>query len=289
MEEQMKEWPEPFSTTDGKTSMLATMQEQVKEWLDQDKVDLFLGYKMVQKHPLPHCFTKDNLDEVDELIAGQARYSLEKIATKIAAERPEIKIGLLARDCNQRALNVLYVWNQLNPDNLETINVNCCPSKLKEHGDCSYLEPEQVGSFKKMIGIDNIIEVKAAEEFSQEDRFNRWMYEFQKCLKCYGCRNICPVCFCEECSLEHTDLIATGSIPPEVPIFHLVRAVHMGGRCIDCGLCEDTCPVDIPLRLLYRKVNETVEDVFGYVTGTNADQSPFNLLGDEVTLKLKPL
>ncbi|MBW2574192.1 MAG: hypothetical protein JRC56_01925 [Deltaproteobacteria bacterium] len=269
--------------------MLVTMQEQVKEWLDQDKVDLFLGYKMVQKHPLPHCFTKDNLDEVDELIAGQARYSLEKIATKIAAERPEIKIGLLARDCNQRALNVLYVWNQLNPDNLETINVNCCPSKLKEHGDCSYLEPEQVGSFKKMIGIDNIIEVKAAEEFSQEDRFNRWMYEFQKCLKCYGCRNICPVCFCEECSLEHTDLIATGSIPPEVPIFHLVRAVHMGGRCIDCGLCEDTCPVDIPLRLLYRKVNETVEDVFGYVTGTNADQSPFNLLGDEVTLKIKPI
>jgi len=156
-----------------------------------------------------------------------------------------------------------------------------------------------------MIGIDNIIEVKAAEEFSQEDRFNRWMYEFQKCLKCYGCRNICPVCFCEECSLEHTDLIATGSIPPEVPIFHLVRAVHMGGRCIDCGLCEDTCPVDIPLRLLYRKVNETVEDVFGrllyrkvnetvedvfgYVTGTNADQSPFNLLGDEVTLKIKPI
>ena len=289
MEEQMKEWPEPFSITNGKTSMLATMQEQVKDWLDQDKVDLFLGYKMVQGHPLPHCFTKDNLDEVDDLIVGQARYSLEKIATKIAAEHPEMNIGLLARDCNQRALNVLYVWNQLNPDNLQTINVNCCPSKLKEHGDCSYLEPEQVGSFKKMVGIDNIMEVKAAEEFSQEDRFNRWMYEFQKCIKCYGCRDICPVCFCEECSLEHTDLIATGSIPPEVPIFHLVRAVHMGGRCIDCGLCEDACPVDIPLRLLYRKVNETVEDVFGYVTGTHAEQSPFNLLGDEVTLELKPI
>ena len=289
MEEQMKEWPEPFSTTDGKTSMLATMQEQVKEWLDQDKVDLFLGYKMVQEHPLPHCFTKDNLDEVDELIAGQARYSLEKIATKIAAERPEIKIGLLARDCNQRALNVLYVWNQLNPDNLETINVNCCPSKLKEHGDCSYLEPEPAGSFKKMVGIDNNMDVAAAEEFSRQERFSRWMYEFQKCLKCYGCRNICPVCFCEECSLEHTELIATGEIPPEIPIFHLVRAVHMGGRCIDCGLCEDACPADIPLRLLYRKVNATVEDEFGYETGSRSDQSPFNLLGDEVTLEPKPL
>jgi formate dehydrogenase subunit beta len=186
-------------------------------------------------------------------------------------------------------LNVLYIWNQLNPENIKTIGVNCCPSKLKEHGDCSYLEPEHAPPIKRNIGIDNNMDVKIAEEFNQEERFNRWMYEFQKCIKCYGCRDICPVCFCKECSLEHTDLIATGSIPPEVPIFHLVRAVHMGGRCIDCGLCEDACPVDIPLRLLYRKVNEIVSEVFDYTTGTSADQSPFNMLGEEVTLKPKPI
>ena len=265
------------------------MQEQVREWLEQGKVDIFLGYKMIQDHPLPYCFTKDNLDEIGDLIVGKARYSLEKMATKIAAEHPELKIGLLVRDCNQRALNVLYVWNQLRPDNIETISLNCCPSKLKEHGDCSYLEPEKAAPLKMMIGIDNNMDVKTAEEFGQKDRYSRWMYEFQKCLKCYGCRDICPVCFCKECSLEHTDLIATGSIPPEVPIFHLVRAVHMGGRCIDCGLCEDACPVDISLRLLYRKVNDIVSDVFDYKTGTSADQSPFNMLGEEVTLKPKPI
>jgi formate dehydrogenase (coenzyme F420) beta subunit len=265
------------------------MQEQVRELLEQDRVDIFLGYKMVQGHPLPHCFTKENIDEIDELIVGNARYSLEKMATKISAEHPDLKIGLLTRDCNQRALNVLYVWNQLNPDNIATISVNCCPSKLKEHGDCSYLEPEPAGFLKKMVGMDNNMDVEAAEAFSQKDRFDRWMYEFQKCIKCYGCRDICPVCFCKECSLEHPDLIATGTIPPEVPIFHLVRAVHMGGRCIDCGLCEDACPANISLRLLYRKVNEIVSDVFEYKTGIRADQSPFNMLGDEVTLELKPI
>ena len=289
MEEQMKKWLEPFSTTDGKPSTLATMQEQVKEWIDQDKIDVFLGYKMVQGHPLPHFFTKNNLDEVDDLIGGQARYSLEKIATKIAAEKPDIKIGLMVRDCNQRALNVLYVWNQLNPENVETINLNCCPSKLKKHADCSYLESEKSAVYKKEVGIDNNMDVEDAEAFDMEQRFKRWMYEFSKCIKCYGCRDICPVCFCKECSLEHPELIATGTLPPENPIFHLVRAVHMGGRCIDCGLCEDACPVDIPLRLLYRKVNATVEDEFGYETGSRSDQSPFNLLGDEVTLEPKPL
>ncbi len=265
------------------------MQEQVKEWLEQGKVDIFLGYKMVEGHPLPHFFTKDNLDEVNELITGQVRYPLEKIATKIAAQDPDIKIGLLVRDCNQRALNVLYVWNQLNPENVETISVNCCPSKLKEHADCSYLEPQKSGPYKKKVGVDNDMDLEEVEVYDQQERFTRWIYEFRKCIKCYGCRNICPVCFCKECSLEHGELISTGDLPPEIPIFHLVRAVHMAGRCIDCGLCEDACPVDIPLRLLYKKVNEIVVDVFDYQTGTSPSQSPFNILGDKVTLELKPI
>jgi formate dehydrogenase subunit beta len=266
------------------------MKEQVKQWLEQGKVDIFIGYKMKEGHPLPHYFTRDNLEEVDDLVVSQARYSLEKLAQNITLENPEIKIGLLTRECNQRALNALYVWNQLNPGNMETINMNCCPSDLKEHGDCSYLAPEMSGSYKKQVGIDNSISVEEAESFDKDESFGRWMYEFSKCIKCYGCRNVCPVCFCNECGLEHPDLIATGSdLAPEAPIFHLVRAVHMAGRCIDCGLCEDACPVDIPLRLLYRKVNRLVKDIFDYKTGTDAGQSPFNMLGDKVSLELKPL
>ena len=265
------------------------MNAQVKRWLNDGMVDLFLGYKMVMGHPLPHCFVKEKIDEVDDLVTGPARYALEKIATHIAAAKPDIKIGMLARDCSQRALNVLYIWNQLDPDRIETLNVNCCPSNLKAHPDCSYLEPKTPGPLKQQLGMDNTLGPQDAEHHSQEERFSRWMYEFQKCIKCYGCRNICPVCFCKECSLEHTDLIQTGALPPEVPIFHLVRAVHMAGRCIDCGLCEDACPVDIPLRLLYRKVNDIVVQVFDYETGTSADQSPFNLLGDTVTLETKPI
>lgn len=88
------------------------------------------------------------------------------------------------------------------------------------------------------------------------------------------------MCFCRECSLEHEDLVETGSVPPEVPLFHLIRAVHMAGRCIDCGLCEDACPVDIPLRLLYRKTNLIVKDLFDYETGSSLLQPPFSILGE---------
>lgn len=260
------------------------MKTEVKRWLQEGLVDLFLGYKMVMGHPLPYSFGPENLEELDDLVDGPARYSLEKLATHIAARQPGIRIGLVARDCNQRALNVLYVWNQLQPEQIKTMAVNCCPSNLKDHGDCSYLSSAKTGTTKQAIGIDNRLVPADLDPLGQAERLSRWMYEFQKCIKCFGCRNICPVCFCKECSLEHGELIGKGALPPEIPIFHLVRAVHMAGRCVDCGLCEDACPVDIPLRLLYRKVNDIVQNVFDYKTGSGAEQSPFSILGDKVTL-----
>ena len=265
------------------------MKEEVKQWLQEGRVDIFLGYRMMEGHPLPHAFVKDRLQEVDELISGDARYPLEKLAAKIADKQPGIKIAILARDCNSRALNVLSIWNQLAPGKVETLDLNCCPSNLKEGAECSYLKPPKTGFHKKQVGIDSQCDLEDFENNNQQERFTRWINEFQRCIKCYGCRNICPVCFCEECSLEHPDLVRTGDLPPEIPIFHLVRAVHMAGRCIDCGLCEEACPVDIPLRLLYRKVNQIVSDIFDYRPGSSLEQSPLSVLGDTVPPEPEPL
>jgi ferredoxin len=265
------------------------MKAKVKEWLLKGKVDIFIGYKMVEGHPIPHCFVKDRLAEVDDLIAGAARYPLEKIATALAAENPDVKIGMLARDCTQRALNVLYIWNQLDPDHVKTIPLTCCPSNLKEPVQCSYLKDEDSTCEGKTVGIEKNMDIKAFEALDPEERFKKWTYEFEKCIKCYGCRDICPVCFCKECSLEHPDLVNTGDIPVETPIFHLVRAVHMAGRCIDCGLCEEACPMDIPLRMLYRKVNQIVSDVFDYHAGTSPSESPFNIVGERLALEPRPI
>jgi len=54
-------------------------------------------------------------------------------------------------------------------------------------------------------------------------------------------------------------------------------------------LCEEACPAEIPLRVLYSKVNEIVKEVFGYETGIGLNRSPLNLLGKEVTLEPKPI
>jgi len=265
------------------------MKEKVRALLQSDKVDVVLGYRMRDGHALPHFFTKDKIHEVDELATESDRYPLETMAVDLATENPKMKIGLILRDCNRRALNILCIWNQIDPANIEILDVGCCPSGLKQNAHCSYLNPEKPGAYKLQNGLDHRMTVEDYETYDQQERFQRWMYEFEKCIKCYGCRNICPVCFCQECSLEHPELVGNGGWPHDVPLFHLVRAVHMAGRCVDCGLCEEACPVDIPLRLLYRKVNDIVVEIFDYETGTSRCQSPFNILGEEVVLEPKPM
>lgn len=63
----------------------------------------------------------------------------------------------------------------------------------------------------------------------------------------------------------------------------------MAGRCIDCSLCEENCPAYIPLRVLYKKGNLLVKELFEHDTGSPATgPSPWKILGDEPTLEIKP-
>ena len=131
------------------------MINQAKALLEQGKIDIFLGYKKIDNHDIPHAFTRENLAELSELTVSDNRYPLEKTALNLSKANPAIKIGMIARDCNQRALNVLYINNQLKQENIETVTINCCPSKQKDVADCSYLKPLQAGLSKTKYGIDS--------------------------------------------------------------------------------------------------------------------------------------
>ncbi|NLI83383.1 MAG: 4Fe-4S binding protein [Deltaproteobacteria bacterium] len=263
------------------------MREQIRSWLESGEMDAFLGFKEVEGHPIPHLFSKANLAELEGLIVNAPRYPLETLVAEMLQSQPGMKLGVLGDETTRRALNVLSIWNQVSPESVRVID----PDQFapEEKGARKVFRVSEPGPVKLERGIDNRLGVDAIQALDGDDRVRRWMYEFQKCIKCYGCRNICPVCFCKECSLEHQDLISTGTVLTEVPIFHLVRAVHMAGRCIDCGMCEQACPADIPLRLLYRKVNSIVMELFDYENGLSSDQPPLSVLGEKVVLELKPI
>ena len=90
--------------------------------------------------------------------------------------------------------------------------------------------------------------------------------------KNYGCREACPLCFCEDCCLEaEGPEWVPGGYTPAAPFFHLTRMVHMVDACTNCGQCSDVCPCEIPVSKVWSTVNNKVRDVYGYIPGFDTD------------------
>lgn len=100
------------------------------------------------------------------------------------------------------------------------------------------------------------------------DVFHKYEDEFSKCMKCYGCREACPLCFCEDCCLEADGPEwVPGGFTPAAPFFHLTRMVHMVDSCTNCGQCSEVCPCEIPVAKVWSTVNNKIKETYGYMAG----------------------
>lgn len=117
------------------------------------------------------------------------------------------------------------------------------------------------------------------------DVLSEYKDELSKCMKCYGCREACPLCYCEDCCLEaEGPEWVPGGYTPAAPFFHLTRMVHMADACTNCGQCSDVCPCEIPVSKIWATVNNKVKDVFGYYSGVDNDEPlPFTQFEDTGT------
>ena len=103
-----------------------------------------------------------------------------------------------------------------------------------------------------------------------------WAEEFSRCVKCYACRQVCPMCSCPECLYERDDVTFAGPAIRlnEKRAFHLGRAYHLAGRCIGCNECEQVCPVDLPIGLLNLKIASVLNESYGFRAGKKPCTSP---------------
>ena len=146
---------------------------------------------------------------------------------------------------------------------------------------CEYPDaPEHdcfIGIPRKKVNVPDAY--KTIEDFGKKSAEERWAYikeEYSKCIRCYACRNVCPSCYCPECFVDQNDPQWIGKTPEVTDsiIFHLIRNLHIAGRCVDCGACVSACPVDLDLRIMSKKVEKEIKDRFDYIAGTDINEKP---------------
>jgi formate dehydrogenase subunit beta len=100
------------------------------------------------------------------------------------------------------------------------------------------------------------------------ERLESIMKETSRCIRCYACVENCPICYCTECSTKKAYLVPPGEVPPNF-MFHLIRFMHVSDSCINCGQCEELCPMEIENARLMHMVQSDLEGVFGYKPGVD--------------------
>lgn len=114
------------------------------------------------------------------------------------------------------------------------------------------------------------------KDMPPEERWRFWQQEFERCTRCYACRNICPACFCRRCFTEESEPEWLKPMPrwQDNLMFQVIRNIHVAGRCTDCGECQRACPVNIPLRSLTRDMYDIVDDLFKFKSGMDKEAAP---------------
>jgi formate dehydrogenase (coenzyme F420) beta subunit len=142
--------------------------------------------------------------------------------------------------------------------------------------DCLYPNPViydcLVAEAKQPTG-NRFQKVADFEKLSNQERIAFFLAEFDKCIRCYACREVCPFCYCKECFTDSSNpkWIDRGVESTDKTMYLLIRAFHMVGRCVDCGACHRVCPTGVNLNLLMNKIASDLKGNFQFEAGVNPE------------------
>jgi formate dehydrogenase subunit beta len=129
---------------------------------------------------------------------------------------------------------------------------------------------------QEQTDVDPYADVKAIEAMDSEEKWNFFEDLLSPCIRCYACRNACPLCYCPTCFVDESkpQWVGKSQDALDVRTFHFLRAFHCAGRCTDCGACERACPVGINMRTLTKKLNKDCLEEYGWEAGLSLDSRP---------------
>jgi len=271
------------------SELIDKIRAKARELLQGGRVNCFIGYEEGSRGRARPAFIYDPQDAErliwDERCVHNLVVYLHQFKGPLRRGEEPPRVGILVKPCDSRSLNVLFCEEQIERERVYVVGVTCDGVRTNGRPQercrrCAERVPLVydivMGGVPNVLGRDDYADVTKLEQMSPRERLAFWTKEFDRCIRCYACRQACPACYCFECVAEQLDPAWMGIAIdlPQKQFFHVMRAYHLAGRCSGCSACEEACPMGIPLSLLNRKVAREVEALFGYKAGQDAETPP---------------
>ncbi len=260
-----------------------TIQEQyktrVRELLSSGTVKMVIGYKAGTTADRRRPLFIRTPEEADQLLLDSA--CIANLSGYLIAEgllSDEKRVGIFLKPDGIRTINILAAEAQLNIEQIIVLGFDITGQEV------TALQGETAGDFSALIesikeGAPEALKnplIDQLEQLNPKERFAYWQAEFSRCIKCYACRQACPMCYCRRCIVDcnQPQWVNTSSHTLGNFEWNIVRAFHLSGRCVGCGNCDRACPVNIPLRLINARMAQEVLGSFDHLAGMSDTQEP---------------
>ncbi len=278
------------------------IQNKAHELLESNQVDCVIGYEQGPRGRIRPIFIFEP-DQTKRLVWNQncthnlTTYLHDKLRSIQKNENP-YRVAIVVKPCDSKSINVQIAEKRYNRDQLHVIGLACDGihkgagyglSTGEYQSRCLGCSDRSPVVYDTLLGdpdsikpdIHNIDENLAIlDAMTPHERMDFWLNHFDRCIRCYACRQVCPNCDCPICLYERDDSLWVGFNIElnEKRTFHLGRAFHLAGRCVGCDECERVCPMKIPISLLNRKLVKEVKTVLGHKTGMAPVPSPITTI-----------
>jgi formate dehydrogenase (coenzyme F420) beta subunit len=283
--------------------MINELRRTCRQLLQDGTVRVVIGYGQVAAgdRVFPVFITKP--EDVDQLVWNEHCFAnLTKYLTRKETQALG-KAAICVKGCDERAIVVLEKESQIDRSQLVVIGLACDgvgDPRLPKCESCDVHTPRRAdvvigqslsnanvpllgtssASIEKSTGnINTTGRYAALEEFMKntpEERLAYWTSELSRCIKCYACRQACPMCYCRQCIVDkNRPVVVCSSATLKGNIaWQITRAFHLAGRCVGCDECTRVCPVGIDLRLLNLSLAKAAEENFSFRAGIDPNTDP---------------
>jgi ferredoxin len=251
---------------------MTSLITRAKELLENKTVQVVIGYEagptgLARPAFITDPSKTDTLIYDDRCIQNLAVYLTKKEVKNFG------KMAIVATLPVMRSIMMLISEEQVSGDNIVVLGISA-DGNLLDFADIQvmkgYIDKSDLANPAKYAEL-----LAELNKLTPEEKFAYWQKELSKCIKCYACRQACPMCYCTRCSVEVNQ-------PQWIPVqsnthgnmeWHILRAMHLAGRCISCGECGRACPVGIPCHLLTMQLVDQVHNYFKVYAGTSDKMS----------------